>query len=115
MNRNHILIRHILDETLFLIPYIKGVSYHDFLNNLPMKKAVVQSLLVIGEAANQTDEAFRKEYPNIDWRGMAGFRHRLIHRYFEINYALVWEILDKDIPELKQNIEHLCTICNDIE
>ncbi|HJJ35975.1 MAG TPA: DUF86 domain-containing protein [Methanocorpusculum sp.] len=115
MNRNHIIIRHILDETLFLIPYTKEVSYHDFLNNLPMKKAVVQSLLVIGEAANQTDKAFCKEYPEIDWRGMAGLRHRLIHRYFEINYALVWEIIENDIPELHQKIEHLCEICNDID
>ena len=38
MNRNHILIRHIHDESSFLISYLNGVSYEVFISNLPMKK-----------------------------------------------------------------------------
>ncbi|HJJ31691.1 MAG TPA: DUF86 domain-containing protein [Methanocorpusculum sp.] len=114
MNRNHILIRHIHDESSFLISYLNGVSYEDFNNNLPMKKAVVQSLMVIGEAANQMDGAFCEEHPEIDWKGMAGLRHRLIHGYFAINYCLVWEIITYNIPELREKITQLCDVCTDI-
>ena len=99
---------------LFLISYLNGVSYEEFISNLPMKKAVVQSLMVIGEAANQMDSDFSAEHPEIDWKGMAGLRHRLIHGYFAINYGMVWEIITYNIPELHEKITLLCDICTDI-
>lgn len=114
MNRNHILIRHIHDEVSFITSYLNGVSYEEFNHNLPMKKAVLQSLMVIGEAANQMDSDFSAEHPEIDWKGMAGLRHRLIHGYFAINYSMVWEIISYNIPELQEKINNLCEICTDI-
>ena len=66
MNRNHILIRHIHDEVSFITSYLNGVSYEEFNHNLPMKKAVLQSLMVIGEAANQMDSDFSAEHPEIE-------------------------------------------------
>ncbi len=31
---------------------------------------------------------------------MTGFRNRLIHKYFDINFSQVWEIIEEDIPKL---------------
>jgi len=33
---------------------------------------------------------YKKEYPYISWKKMAGLRDILIHQYFGINYKLVW-------------------------
>jgi uncharacterized protein with HEPN domain len=33
---------------------------------------------------------------------MAGLRDKIIHNYFGVDYAIVWNIVEDDIPELQQ-------------
>jgi len=35
---------------------------------------------------------------------MAGMRDRLIHDYMGVNYELVWDVIQNQVPELKQQI-----------
>lgn len=43
-------LRHINDECLFNISVSKDLRYEDFLNDETLKRAVVRSLEIIGEA-----------------------------------------------------------------
>ena len=52
---------------------------------------------------------FKIEYPDIAWKKIAGLRDKLIHGYFGIDLELVWEIVNKDIPPLKEQIEKIPT------
>ncbi len=36
---------------------------------------------------------------------MAGFRDVLIHDYLKVDYDEVWRIVERNLPELKQQIE----------
>jgi uncharacterized protein with HEPN domain len=69
-------------------------------------------LEIIGEAANHTTTAFRKNHPEIPWRDVCGLRNRLIHEYFGINIERVWNIVKDDLPVLKRQVEK---ILNDLE
>lgn len=100
MRSDEIFLEHIRNEVEFILENTDGLSYQEFLGNLVLKKAVVQSFSVIGEAANQISEDFQKQHPEFDWKGMTGFRNRLIHKYFDINFSQVWEIIEEDIPKL---------------
>jgi uncharacterized protein with HEPN domain len=50
-------------------------------------------------------DEFRAKYPEIPWQEMAGTRDRLMHHYFGINQEIVWQIVEKDLPDLKKQIE----------
>ncbi len=96
---------HILEETDYLLSESKNISYSEFEKNATLKRSFVRALEVIGEAAKNIPDDFREKYPQIRWKDMAGLRDILIHRYFGINYNMLWDIVKNQVPELKRNIQ----------
>lgn len=73
-----------------------------------LRAAVERKFEVIGEALAQ---AFRY-FPNIanritDCQQVIDFRNRLIHGYSTVSDALVWDIVEADLPRLRQQIATL--------
>ena len=65
---------------------------------------MVRNLEVIGEAAKMIPEAIRVEYPNIEWKKIAGLRDILAHHYFEVDLDIVWDIVQNKLPELERDL-----------
>ena len=98
-------VRHIADECVYLISVNKGLSKDDFLNDETLKRAVVRSLEIIGEATKQIPADFKVKWSLIQWKNMAGMRDRLIHDYIGVNYSIVWDVFNNKIPELHEQIQ----------
>ena len=84
-----------------------GLKRQDFLQDGVLLKAVIRRLEIIGEATKNVPEEIRVKYPTILWREMAGTRDKLIHHYFGIDYEILWDIIENEIPVLKLSIEEL--------
>ncbi len=67
----------------------------------------MRSLQVIGEATKKLPEEFRSVHPEVEWSSMARMRDRLIHGYFGVDHTLVWEVVQKHIPPLRQAIQRI--------
>lgn len=67
--------------------------------------AVVRNFQIIGEATKNIPADFRARVPEIDWRGVAGFRDVLVHRYFEVDVDLMWQIITQRIAPLASAVE----------
>lgn len=91
----HILksINNILEDTE------KGRD--EFFRNRTVQDAVVRNFQVIGEATKNLSIDIRETYAGIPWKEMAGMRDRLVHGYFGINYTLVWDVIEHELPNLK--------------
>jgi uncharacterized protein with HEPN domain len=100
-------LRHMLVEAEFLTAQTETLSRTEFLENEVLRRALVRSLEVIGEAARQVPPEFRVRYPQIEWRVMAGMRDRLIHGYFGVDYDIVWSTATRDAPSLKRHLEQI--------
>ena len=88
-----------------ILNYTAGFSWQSFLRDYKTQDAVVRNLEVIGEATKNLSDEFRAQYPEIPWRDMAGTRDRLMHHYFGINQEIVWQIVEKDLPDLNKQIQ----------
>ena len=58
-----------------------------------LKRACVRSLEVIGEAVKNLPEDFKDEYPELEWKKIAGIRDKLIHHYFGVDWDIVWDVI----------------------
>ncbi|MBN1381307.1 MAG: DUF86 domain-containing protein [Deltaproteobacteria bacterium] len=80
-----------------------------------IQDAVIRNFEVIGEAAKRIPDEFRKKLPSIKWRALAGFRDILIHQYEGVSMTEVWQIVERDLPDLKKSIESVLPPVEQIE
>jgi len=97
-------LRHILDEINYIENAVCGVEESDFIADETLKRSVVRSIEIIGEAAKKVPVDFKDKHCNIDWKRIAGMRDKLIHDYFGVDYHIVWDVATNKLPELKQKI-----------
>lgn len=100
-------LRHILDETYFLILRSEDLGQDVFFEDDTLRRAFVRSIEVIGEAAKQVSDDFKRKYDYIEWRAMTGMHDWLVHGYFSIDYGLVWDVVVNKIPVLHAQIEEI--------
>jgi uncharacterized protein with HEPN domain len=87
--------------------FTRGVTWEQFQNDEVLQNAVMRVIQIIGEAARQVSPDFAQAHPNIPWRQIIGMRHRLVHDYVNIDPVRVWEVIERDIPELIPLLETL--------
>ena len=107
-----VYLRHIIDAFLQIERYTNGVTYEEFLSNSLLQDAVIRQLEVMGEAARNLSADLQNEYPAIPWRQMISLRNRMIHAYFNVNLQIIWEIIQGDIPNLKQDMMRVLETLN---
>ena len=84
-----------------------GVGEEDFSASQMLRDAVVRNIEIIGEAAKNLLEAgpdFAGRYPSIPFAQIYGMRNRVAHGYFAVSTAMIWDSVQVDIPELRQQI-----------
>ena len=107
-------LKHIKEETEFIIEFTSTISEEEFLENRLLKKAMIRCFEVIGEATKKVDFDFRMKYNSIAWREMAGLRDKLIHDYTGVDYNLLWLIISENIPELDFQLEQIIKEYNNL-
>ena len=90
-----------------ILKYTQGLSFEDFFADDKTIDAVVRNFEIIGEASLRIDEDFRYDNPQIEWKKLRGFRNRIVHDYFGIDYEIVWSILTQDLEELVFQLDQL--------
>jgi uncharacterized protein with HEPN domain len=100
-------LRHILDEADYLEGRLSGLNRSDFNSDDTLKRAVVRSLEVIGEAVKNLPDDVKLEYPGTDWRSIARMRDILIHHYFGVDYDIVWDAATNKAPALKAQVAQI--------
>jgi uncharacterized protein with HEPN domain len=105
MKRNlKLYLQDIWESTLAIEEYTQNLAEDEFYSNRQVQDAVVRRLEIIGEAVKNIDDDFRNKYPQIPWKKIAGMRDIIAHEYFGVKLERVWDVLRKDLPDIKQQM-----------
>jgi len=97
----------IVDSIGAIEEYIDAQNKENLLTERRLQDLVVRRLQIIGEAANRISEEIQTSHPEIPWQKIKGLRNVVIHDYAEIDFELVWNVIKKDLPELKDNAKKI--------
>jgi len=107
MKDEKIFLNHILESINNVEEFSKGLSKKDFENNKLKQMAIVRCIEVIGETTKNLPIGFANKYSEVEWNKIAGMRDKLIHHYFGVDLDKVWEVIKKDLPILKREVEKI--------
>ncbi len=72
--------------------FVHGMTQDEFMADFKTQCAVVQQIIVLGEAVKRLSPDYRVSHPSIPWQEIAGMRDRCVHGYDNINLKIVWEV-----------------------
>ncbi len=79
-----------------------------FLSNHMMQDAVLRNLQVMAESTIRLPETVKAQSPEVNWKGLSGFRNRLVHDYLGgISLERVWEFIRNDLFVLQSAVSRL--------
>ncbi len=102
-----VYLHHILESVKLIEQFIEGIDMGDFIDNKMIHSAVIRQLEIIGEASRLISDDLKNKYTAIPWRIMSDMRNVLIHEYFGVDLAAVWDTVKNDIPRLKHDINEI--------
>src|SRR3989344_7765294 len=103
----NLFIEDILENIKLIEESIKNLSKEKFILDKLIIDATIRRLEIIGEAVKNIPDSFRDKYEEISWKKIAGLRDIIIHGYFNIDLDTTWNIIKKDIPILKKQMEKI--------
>ena len=79
-----------------------------FRDGEPETERILYNLMILGEAANNVSREFASAHPEVDFKDIAGLRHKLVHDYANIDLSRIWSILETDVPRWNVAVANLC-------
>lgn len=107
MRSEKLYLADIIEAADAIAEFTAGMDEIDFLQDHKSQSAVLQKLIVIGEAAGRLSKEFCDQHPEVEWRKVVAFRNILVHAYFSIKLDIVWETVTSDVPKLRNKVIEL--------
>ena len=73
---------------------------------------MLSRLTIIGEAASKVSNAIRDRHVEVPWKAIIAMRNIVVHQYFAIDWAIIWDASSVDTPKLRQQISNIISQLN---
>ena len=91
----------IVEDIAAIKEYLNGASYEEYLSDELTIDATMFRLVQLIECIKNITTEFKDQHPEIKWGKIVGFRNGIVHDYGKTDYLVVYQVLTKDLDELK--------------
>jgi len=102
--RNEIITKKILGEIDDINKFIGKMTEEEFYNDAKTQKAIVMSLINIGELSKSFSDDFMESNKKIPWKKVQAMRNVAAHKYESIDMQIVWDTIQISVMELKKEL-----------
>lgn len=103
----HEYIHNILYEIDFILSNTSDLDYDTFIRNGTIKRAFIRSLEIIGANSKKLPDDVKAMQPDIEWKKISEMSERLIHDYFKVDYAEVWDVMTTKLADHRSKFQSL--------
>jgi len=107
LRRDELYLRDIVEAADAIADFLVNIQEDHFVGNDLLRSAVLQKLIMIGEAAARLAQDFKARYPEVEWADIVAFRNIAVHVYFSVQWPIVWVTATQDVPALRQQIQSI--------
>jgi len=104
MRRERLYLTDIVEAVDAIRRFLEGIEESAFLGNDLLQSAVLQKLIVIGEAASRLPSDFCDLHGEVEWRDIVAFRNIAVHAYFSVDWRIVWVAATEETIDLRERI-----------
>ena len=94
-------------EAIQRIEKYAGRGRQAFVADELIQTYIVHNLQILGEEAAKIPSDQQREYPELPWPKMIGMRNVLVHNYFNIDLDIVWQVVESELPILKESLNRI--------
>ena len=84
-----------------------GKTLEQLLADWQATAALERCIEIPGEGVKRLPLELRDRYPKVPWKEIAGTRDRLSHGYDDVDYQVLWDAVQKDLPVLLATVEQM--------
>jgi uncharacterized protein with HEPN domain len=107
LRRDELFLADMVAAADAISAFVAGSNEAEFIANDLLRSAVLQKLTVIGEAAARLSDGLKQQDPTVPWRDIVAFRNIAVHRYFGIDWSIVWIAATSDVPTLRDQASQI--------
>ena len=99
-----------LHDMIACIENIEKYAAHGrdrFINDELVGTYILHHLQILGEAGTKLTPELRGRHQEVPWPRVLGMRHVIVHDYFRVDYDIVWDVVQKELPILKAQLQSI--------
>ena len=113
MSRDSASLLDIVRAGQLILQFAQGVSREQLESDVMRQSAILYQITIMGEATKRLSREFRAQHTEVPWDDIAGMRDIIAHQYDRLDLNIVWQVIQRNIPELLSMIVPLLPVQDD--
>jgi len=109
-SRDVVLVKTLLETIDEIEQYLTDyncTTFEVFDSEKILKRAVTMCMISVSELVDNLSDEFREEHPEINFRRFKTLRNIAAHKYGAINFEILWETINHNLPDYKKQFEEI--------
>lgn len=113
MSRDSASLLDIVRAGQLVLQFAQGLNREQLASDVLRQSAILYQISIMGEATKRLSREFREQHPEVPWDDVAGMRDIIAHQYDRVDLDIVWQVIQRNIPELLDMITPLLPVQDD--